>query len=67
MEKNLVSLSIVNKRVPYYLIAELDWDDMESLKRAFQSPEGKATAHDVEELSKLSPGVHSMIYELEEV
>ena len=51
----------------YYLIAELDWDDMDALKRAFQSPEGEATAADVANLEKLSPGVHAMIFELEEV
>ncbi len=50
---------------PYYLIAELDWDDMAALQQAFQSPEGRATAADVPKLA--SQGVHSMIYELEEV
>lgn len=50
---------------PYYLIAELDWDDMASLREAFRSPEGEATARD---LSSFAPsGVHSMIYELEEL
>jgi len=52
---------------PYYLVAELDWDDMAALQRAFQSPEGRATAADVANLARLSPGVHSMTYELEEV
>ncbi len=51
---------------PYYLVAELDWDSMEALKQAFQSPEGQATAADVAHLAKLSPNVRSMIYELEE-
>ncbi|MBV9710422.1 MAG: EthD family reductase [Ktedonobacteraceae bacterium] len=32
---------------PYYLIAELGWDDMAALQEAFQSPEGQATAQDV--------------------
>ncbi len=50
---------------PYYLIAELDWDDMAALQQAFQSPEGRATAADVAKLA--SHGVHSVIYELEEV
>ena len=41
---------------------------MESLKRAFQSPEGKATADDVSNnLEKLSPGIMSMIYEIKDV
>jgi uncharacterized protein (TIGR02118 family) len=50
----------------YYLIAELDWDDMDALRRAFRSPEGQATADDV---AKLAPEgrVRSMIYELEDV
>ena len=30
-----------------YLVAELDWDDMESLQQAFASPIGQATAADV--------------------
>lgn len=50
---------------PYYLVAELDWSDMDSLKRAFSSPEGKATADDV---ARFAPaGVRSMIYQVEEV
>ena len=52
---------------PYYLVAELDWDDMAALQRAFQSPEGQATVADAANLAKLSPGVHMMTYELEEV
>ena len=52
---------------PYYLVAELDWDSMEDIKKAFQSPEGRAAAEDVANLERLSPGVHSMIYELEEI
>lgn len=50
---------------PYYLVAELDWDDMESLQRAFQSPEGQAAAADVPKFA--GSGVQSMICELEEV
>ena len=50
---------------PYYLVAELDWDDMPALQRAFQSPEGQATALDVANLA--DGGVHSMILDLEEV
>jgi uncharacterized protein (TIGR02118 family) len=58
-------LSAVRGSDPYYCIAALDWDDMASLERAFQSPEGRATAEDVEKLAALSPDVQSMIYELE--
>lgn len=50
---------------PYYLIAELEWDDMAALQKAFQSPEGQATAQDVPKFA--SSGVQSMIYEVEEV
>jgi uncharacterized protein (TIGR02118 family) len=50
----------------YYLVAELDWDDIEALQRDFRSPEGQATAADVQELAP-EGRVRSMIYELEEV
>jgi uncharacterized protein (TIGR02118 family) len=59
--------SAVRGGEPLYRIAELDWDDMAALQRAFQSPEGQATAEDVAHLAALSPSVHSMIYELEDV
>jgi uncharacterized protein (TIGR02118 family) len=50
---------------PFYLVAELDWDDVAAFRQAFQSPEGKATAQDV---PKFAPsGVRSMVYELEDV
>ncbi|GMK39713.1 hypothetical protein PCCS19_27680 [Paenibacillus sp. CCS19] len=53
--------------ITYYLVAELQWDSMEDIKKAFQSPEGKVSAEDAANLEKLSPGMHSMIYELEEI
>jgi uncharacterized protein (TIGR02118 family) len=52
---------------PYFLIAELDWDDMAALQLAFASPEGRATGADMAIQTDLSTGVHSMIYELEDV
>lgn len=52
---------------PVYLVAELDWDEMDLLEQAFASPQGKATARDVANLAQWSPGIHSMTYELEEV
>lgn len=52
---------------PYYMVAELDWDDMETMKNAFQSPEGQTAAAAIARLSELSPGTRSMIYELEEL
>jgi uncharacterized protein (TIGR02118 family) len=49
----------------FYLVAELDWDDMDALRAAFASPEGQATARDVAELAP-GGGVRSMIFEVEE-
>ncbi len=50
---------------PYYLIGELEWDDMAALRAAFQSPEGRATAQDI---SNFASGiVRSMVYEVEDV
>ena len=52
----------------YYQIAELDWDDMASLRHAlFESVEGRATGADMAVLTELSTGVQSMIYELDDV
>jgi uncharacterized protein (TIGR02118 family) len=50
---------------PYYLIAELDWDDMAALQQAFSSPQGQAAAQDVPTFA--TGGVLSMVCELEEV
>ena len=33
---------------PYYLIATLYWENMQAFQEAFQSPEGQATAADVQ-------------------
>jgi hypothetical protein len=50
---------------PYYQVAALDWDDMEALRHAFESPVGRETAADVESLSRLAE-VRSMICALED-
>jgi uncharacterized protein (TIGR02118 family) len=50
---------------PYYWIAELEWDNMDALQQAFQSPEGQATAQDVANLESQA-SVRSMVYEVEE-
>jgi uncharacterized protein (TIGR02118 family) len=50
---------------PWYLVAELDWDDISSPREAFDSPVGQATAEDVADLAKHA-AVQSMIYELED-
>ena len=36
-----------------YLVAELDWDDMNSLRREFASQAGGKTAEDVQNLERL--------------
>jgi hypothetical protein len=48
-------------------VAELDWDDRESLQRDFASDLGRATADDMRNLEALSPDVQSMMLELEDV
>src|SRR5690348_18291197 len=48
---------------PFYLVAELEWDDMVALQAAFASPEGRATGADMATLTALAE-VRSMIYEL---
>lgn len=57
--------TVIRGGEPYYLIAELEWDDMAALQKAFQSPEGQATTQDVPKFA--SAGVRSMVYEVEEV
>jgi uncharacterized protein (TIGR02118 family) len=52
---------------PYYLTAELDWDDMDSLRRDFGSPLGQEAARDVDTLAEWCPAIHSMIFELEDL
>ena len=52
----------------YYRIAELDFDDLASLREAFASPAGRATAADVTTLSSTAGArVRSMTYELEDL
>ena len=48
----------------YYMIAELDWDDMDALREAFASEIGQATAADVPNFAPA--GVRSLVYEVEE-
>lgn len=47
---------------PCYLVAELEWDTMDELRAAFDSPEGRATAADAAHLQELAP-VRIMMYE----
>jgi uncharacterized protein (TIGR02118 family) len=48
----------------YYFIAELDWDDLDSLRRAFGSAQGQAAGNDVANLTAFGSTINSMIYEL---
>jgi uncharacterized protein (TIGR02118 family) len=50
---------------PYYLVAEVDWDTMDELRAAFDSPAGRATAADAARLQDLAP-VRSMIFTVED-
>ncbi len=49
----------------YYLVAELDWDDAATMRAAFASPEGKASADDVPKFA--TGGVRSMVFEVEDL
>jgi uncharacterized protein (TIGR02118 family) len=48
---------------PCHFVAELDWDDMDSLRRDFESELGRETARDLDKLQKLCPAVRTMIFE----
>jgi uncharacterized protein (TIGR02118 family) len=52
---------------PWYMMAELDWDDMDSLRQDFASPLGQEAARDLDELTAWCPTIQSMIFELEEL
>ena len=41
---------------PCYLVAALDWDDMDSLRQDFASPIGREAARDADKLAELVPG-----------
>ena len=67
LRRYTISRDVVRVRgdEPCYLVAELDWDDMDSLRNAFSSPEGAATAADVPTFA--GDRVRRMIYEVEDV
>jgi uncharacterized protein (TIGR02118 family) len=50
---------------PCYLVTELEWETMEELRGAFDSPEGNATAADAAHLQELAP-VRRMIFTAQE-
>jgi len=49
----------------YYLVAELDWDDMAALRTALGSPTGAEATADVAKFA--TAGSSSLIYEVAEV
>jgi uncharacterized protein (TIGR02118 family) len=52
---------------PCYLVAALDWDDIDSLRQDFASPIGREAARDADKLAVWCPAIHSMIFELEDL
>jgi uncharacterized protein (TIGR02118 family) len=53
---------------PYYWIAELEWDSMDALQKARQSPQGQATSQDAASLVRSTgTSFRTMAYEVEEV
>jgi len=60
VSRNLAALD----KAKYYVIAELDWENMEAMQAAFATEIGMRTAADV---PKFAPtGVHRLIYEVAE-
>jgi uncharacterized protein (TIGR02118 family) len=49
----------------FYLVAELDWDDLAAMQASLGSPEGAAAAADVETFA--TGGVRSLVFELDDV
>ena len=49
----------------YYLVALLEWDDMDSLRQDFASSLGREMTRDVDHLATLCPGIRSTIFEPE--
>jgi uncharacterized protein (TIGR02118 family) len=60
------NLAPTRDREAYYLIAELDWDNMTDLRHAFQTVEGLATGDDVANPAPKDK-VRTMVYELDDV
>lgn len=59
------NMALIRGQDPIYMIAELDWDDMASLRRDFASPLGLEAGRDVDKLAELCPGISSMTFQLE--
>ncbi len=50
-----------------YLVALLEWDDMDSLRQDFASALGQEMSRDVDQLGRLCAGVRSTVFELEDL
>lgn len=59
--------SVARGAETYYLVAELDFDDLTALRTAFATPEGRAVAADVANLEATGATMHSVTFELEDV
>ena len=60
------NIAPIRSHDPCYLVAELDFDDLDSLQAAFQSRAGRDTAADIANLAQYAT-VESVIYELEDL
>lgn len=67
LRKYTVSRGVTTLRgsEPCHLVAELDRDDMDSLRSDFDSELGKAAAQDLDQLEMLCPGVRTVVFEFE--
>jgi uncharacterized protein (TIGR02118 family) len=57
-------INAIRGQVPCYLVAELDWDDIGSLREDFESEVGLHAGRDAETLADLCPGMYSMTFEV---
>ena len=55
----------ISKGAPYYLVAELDWEDMAAFRAAVASPIAAESAADVEKFA--TGGSSIMVFEVAEV
>ena len=55
----------LSKDAPYYLVAELDWEDMDAFRAAVSSPIAAESAADVKKFA--TGGSSTLIYEVAEV
>lgn len=58
-------VSAVRGAETYHLVAELEWDDVGSLRKDFGSELGAEVARDADHLAELCPNMRSLVYDLE--